>query len=119
MNLSRLKRLLKNGAFRLAAVMLIVLIAGPEVGIALDLTIVLDVVGAELFLLSFLVGLRMVPWWFVFDRVAAFLYRIDPYFFVPGMRQVRQCPPLAVHVVPGFVAACMVVVLWGAVQLES
>jgi hypothetical protein len=117
--LRKLRSLAKNGSLGLAAIILIVLIAGPEIGIALDLTVLLDIVGAELFLFSFIVGIRMIPWRFVADRAVALLYRIDPWFFVPSTQQIRRCPPIAVHVVPGFVAASLVVALWGTVQVDS
>jgi putative effector of murein hydrolase LrgA (UPF0299 family) len=116
MTLRRLREFAKNQTLRLIAILLIVLIAGPEIGIALDLTILLDIVGAELFLLSFIVGIRMMPWRFIVDRVVTFLYRIDPYFFIPSARQIRQCPPIAVHAVPCFVALCLVMALWGTVR---
>ncbi len=119
MKLRKLRALAKNGTLRLAAIILIILIAGPEVGIAIDLTILLDLVGSELFLLSFIVGIRMIPWRFAADCVLAFLYRVDRYFFIPSAQQVRQCPPIAMHAVPGLVAACIVVALWGTLRVES
>ena len=108
----------RNGLLRILAIILIILIAGPEAGLGAEALATLDAMGAELFLTSLIIGLRMLPIWFVFSWLKRLLERADPYFFVPTARQVRDCPPIACHALPCFVPLCLVFSLWGATQVD-
>ena len=108
----------RNRLLRFLAIILIVLAAGPEIGLGVEAFAALDAMGAELFLTSLIIGLRMLPIWFIFHRLAKFLERVDPYFFVPSVRQVRNCPPIVVHALPGFIPIVLGSALWGATQIE-
>jgi len=55
-------KLASNATFRLLAVLLIILIVMPEASLAVDLFATLDILGAELFLFAFFLGLRGIPW---------------------------------------------------------
>jgi len=103
---------------RFLAIILIILIAGPEAGLGVEAFAALDALGAELFLTSLIVGLRMLPIWFIFDRLNKLIERLDPYFFVPSVRQIRDCPPIAVHALPFFVFIVIAVALWEAPRIE-
>jgi hypothetical protein len=97
----------KRPVLRFLVVALIFLVAGAEIGIALQLVGVIDLVGVELFLTFFFGGFF---WRF---RVAAnviksALERLDPFFFIPTRSQVVSCPTLLVHAVPGLVGLCLV-----------
>jgi len=52
--------LASNATFRLLAVLLIILIVMPEASLAVDLFATLDILGAELFLFAFFLGLRSI-----------------------------------------------------------
>jgi hypothetical protein len=97
----------KRPVLRFIVVALIFLVAGAEIGIALQLVGVIDLVGIELFLMFFFGGFL---WRF---RVAAHvikaaLERLDPFFFIPTRSQVICCPTLLVHAVPWLVALCLI-----------
>ena len=111
-----LAKLARSGGFLFLAIVLIVLIAGPEFGVAVDLTVMLDVLGSELFLMSFVVGIRMLPWQYLLNRLEKLVGRVDPYFFLPSRRQLAQCPPLVAHALPLCVPLCLATALWGTIQ---
>ena len=97
----------KRPLLRFIVVALIFLVAGAEIGIALQLLGVIDLLGVELFLTLFFGGFL---WRF---RVAASVIkatveRLDPFFFIPTRSQVVTCPTLLVHAVPGLVALCLI-----------
>ena len=106
----------RNRLLRILAMILIILIAGPEAGLGAEAIAALDALGADLFLTSLVVGLRMLPIWFVFGWLRSLLERVDPYFFVPSARQVRDCPPIACHALPYFIPLCLAVAVWGVAQ---
>ncbi len=108
----------RNRLLRILAIILIILIAGPEAGLGAEALATLDAMGAELFLTSLIIGLRMLPIWFVFSWLKRLLERADPYFFVPTARQIRDCPPIACHALPCFVPLCLAFALWGATQVD-
>jgi hypothetical protein len=49
-----------NSTLRLLALLLIGLAAGPEIGLAMEMTTLLEILGAVLFFTSFSVGARML-----------------------------------------------------------
>jgi hypothetical protein len=102
----QLQRTEKRPVLRFIVVALIFLVAGAEIGIALQLVGFIDLLGVELFLTFFFGGFL---WRF---KVAAHviktaLERLDPFFFIPTRSQVISCPTLLVHAVPGLVSLCL------------
>jgi hypothetical protein len=97
----------KRPVLRFVVVTLILLLAGAEIGIALQLVGVIDLVGVELFLMLIFAGFQ---WRFrlAASAVKAALERMDPFFFVPTRSQVVGCPTLLVHAVPGLVSLCLI-----------
>jgi len=108
----------RNRLLRILAMILIILIAGPEAGLGAEAIATLDALGAELFLTSLIIGLRMLPIWFIFGWLRKLLERADPYFFVPSTQQVRDCPPIVCHALPCFIPICLAAALWGATQVD-
>jgi hypothetical protein len=97
----------KRPVLRFIVVALILLVAGAEIGIALQLVGLIDLVGVELFLTFFFGGFL---WRFrvAANVVKAFLEKVDPFFFIPTRSQVVSCPTLLVHAVPGLVGMCLI-----------
>jgi hypothetical protein len=97
----------KRPVLRFVVVMLILLVAGAEIGIALQLVGLIDLVGVELFLMFFFAGFR---WRFrvAANVINAALERVDPFFFIPTRSQVISCPTLLIHAVPGLVSMCLI-----------
>jgi len=87
--------------------MLILLAAGPEIGIALELIGLIDAAGVGLVLMFSFAGFT---WRFrvITSRFSLALQRIDPYFFVASPAQVRVCPALLAHAVPLFISFYLV-----------
>jgi len=103
---------------RVMAVLLIVAMAGPEVGLGAEMFALLDGLGAELFLLCFVVGLRLylrilLAW------VRLFLERIDPYFFVPSHKQIAVCPGIVVHAIPLYVTLYLFLICGPSVTIDA
>jgi hypothetical protein len=75
----------KRPVLRFIVVALILLVAGAEIGIALQLVGVIDLVGVELFLMLFFGGflwrLRVVA-----NVIKTALERLDPFFFLRDRR---------------------------------
>jgi hypothetical protein len=105
----------KRPVLRFIVVALILLVAGAEVGIALQLMGVIDLVGVELFLMFFFGGFL---WRFkaAANVLRATLERLDPFFFIPPRSQVISCPTLLVHAVPGLFVVCLI--CCGATQIS-
>jgi hypothetical protein len=69
---------ISNSTLRLLALLLIGLAAGPEIGLAMEMTTLLEILGAALFFTSFSVGARML----VMDLVTALRSFVYPVFIV-------------------------------------
>jgi hypothetical protein len=91
---------------RFIVVALILLVAGAEIGLALQLVGLIDLLGVELFLTFYFGGLL---WRFrAANLIKVALERLDPFFFIPTRSQVISCPTLLVHAVPGLVGMCLI-----------
>ena len=69
---------ISNSTLRLLALLLIGLAAGPEIGLAMEMTTLLEILGAVLFFTSFSVGARMLAR----DLVTALRTFVYPSFIV-------------------------------------
>ena len=75
-------------------------LAGPELGLGMELIGLMDLLGIELFLFCFAAPI-MFYWFMLEDWFCGF----DPYYFIPTLRQVRAHPGLIAHAIPGYVVA--------------
>jgi uncharacterized membrane protein len=91
---------------RALVVVCILIAAGPDIGIALELLGLLDLVGVELFL-SLVFGGLLLRFRAILSRLEQCLERLDPFFFIPTRRQVANYPGILVHAVPGLVSMCI------------
>jgi hypothetical protein len=69
---------ISDPTLRLLALLLIGLAAGPEIGLAMEMTTLLEILGAVVFFYSFSVGARML----VVDLVTALRSFVYPVFIV-------------------------------------
>ena len=83
------------------------LVAGPELGLAIELIALVNLFGLELILFCL-----AAPFWFHFYGFRLWLYKIDPYYFVPSMKQVSVTPGILAHAIPGYMP-----LLFGAVGM--
>ena len=107
----------KRPVLRFIVVGLIFLVAGAEIGIALQLLGIIDLVGVELFLALFFGGFL---WQFrvAANFIKAAVEKLDPFFFIPTRSQVVSCPTLLVHAVPGLVVLCLIVYATSEISAE-
>ncbi len=105
----------RNFILRILAILIIVAVAGPEMGLGLEAFAVLDILGAELFFLSFFVGIRFLPISIVTRPFRNWIERYDPYFFIPKISQIKRCPGIVSHSVPGLVSLYFAVLICGIV----
>jgi len=89
--------------YTLVAVIGCVFIAGPELGIGLELLATAELLGIEL-----LIFCLVAPFWFYTYRLESWFQKIDPYFFIPSRQQILATPGILAHAVPGY----MVLLLW-------
>ena len=87
---------------KILLIALCLFIAGPQLAVGFELVALIDLFGLELFLLSFL-----GPLWFYWFRLEMWLGKIDKFFFIPTLEQLRQCPSLIAHAVPGYMPALL------------
>ena len=103
---------------RALVVVCILIAAGPEIGLALELLALLDLVGVELFLSLVFGGLLL---WFrpLLSRLERCVEKLDPFFFIPTRQQVAHCPGILVHAVPGLVCICIAGYLLSEISLPE
>jgi hypothetical protein len=91
--------------YSVVVVLICLALAGPEIGIGFELIGLVDLLGIELFLFCF-----TAPLWFYWYRIQSWLYKSDPYFFIPSSKQILACPNLLAHAIPGHI----VLLLWAS-----
>ncbi|PCI77461.1 MAG: hypothetical protein COB20_08105 [SAR86 cluster bacterium] len=79
-------------------------LAGPELGIGLELIVLVDAFGIELLLISLTASLWSY-WYFVKAKLEEF----DSYFFTSPLRDILKCPALLAHAIPGSMGLFMFV----------
>lgn len=97
---------------RLALIILLLIMAGPEFGAGLELIALVDAFGVELFLVS-LSAYFWSYWAYAKTKLEAF----DPYFFLSPLRDIVRCPALLAHAIPGSMGLLMFVLALTAVSL--
>lgn len=105
----------RNFIFKITAILLVLAFAGPEMGLGLEAFALLEILGAELFFLSFIVGLRMLPISILTLPLRQLVEKHNPNFFVPTVRQIRSCPGIISHPMPGLVSVYFAVLACGIV----
>jgi hypothetical protein len=75
----------------------LILVAGPELGLGLEVIALIDLFGLELLILCF-----TAPLWSFWYVVQAWLSKVDPYYFIPSAKQVSASPGLLAHAIPGY-----------------
>lgn len=89
-----------SALFKLLLILSCLVVAGPELGVGIELLLLLDLMGVELFLFSF-----SVPVLFYSRILLAKLQKIDPYFFLSSRKDIVACPALLAHAIPFFIVS--------------
>ena len=99
--------------FKTIGIILICLVlAGPEFGVALELIALINAFGIELFLLSITASM-WVHWYFIKSK----LEKWDPFFFFSPPRDILKCPALIAHAIPGSMGLLVLVLGITAVSI--
>jgi len=95
--LNWLKNKASKSVWHTLAVLIVVLVAGPEVMISIELMAMVELVGASTFVLLYVSGVRTF-FSNVFNKFKAFeSYSV---FFIPTLESLKQMPFLALHAIP-------------------
>ena len=79
-------------------------LAGPELGMGLELIALVNAMGMELILLALSATL-----WGHWRYVLGKLEEYDPYFFISPVRDIVKCPGLLAHAIPFSMSLLMLV----------
>jgi len=95
--ISWVKKIFSKGIWYSLAMLIVVLMAGPEVLISMELMALVEVLGASTFVLAYLAGLRL----FFVDIMKKYCkFESHSNFFIPTLNTIRQMPALLIHALP-------------------
>lgn len=93
-----------KGLWHALAMLIVFIIAGPEILISMELIAIIEVLGASTFVIAYLSGLRLYLekplGWLMIPILKYAEYESNPYFFIPRFEHVKLMPSLLVHAIP-------------------
>ncbi len=97
-----IKKTISKGIWHSLAVIIVVLIAGPEVMMSMELMAMIELLGASTFVLMYASGLKLL-----LSKVINRFKQFESYsiFFIPTRGALKQMPLLAIHAIPERTAA--------------
>ncbi|MGB1261368.1 MAG: hypothetical protein ACPG52_00540 [Cognaticolwellia sp.] len=107
------KKTMSKGIWHSLAVIIVVLVAGPEIMMSMELMAVVELLGASTFVFMYISGLKLF-----FAKASVKYKKFEHYsvFFIPSLSALKQMPSLAFHAIPertfiiaffSFLLACM------------
>ncbi len=96
---------MKKIILKLSLLLVCMVLAGPELGIGLEMIGLLNLMSVEIFLLMF-----SVPLLYLGQAIVYRLEELDPYFFLSPRKDFLECPALIAHAIPFFIASLFVVI---------
>lgn len=96
-----LKSKLSNGIWSGLAAIIVLLMAGPEIAISIELFALVEVLGPSTFVLAYIAGFKLYLY-----KPYSLLKRFEKHscFFVPSLACLKKMPSLIIHAVPERVA---------------
>ena len=93
----RIKETMSKGVWHSLAVIIVMLVAGPEVIMSIELMAMVELLGASTFVLMYASGLKLF-----FANIMVNYKKFERYsiFFVPCLSVLKQMPSLVIHVIP-------------------
>lgn len=93
----RIKNAMSKGIWHSLALVIVFLMAGPEIMMGMELMALIEVLGASTFVLMYVTGVKLLllkAWkkYQAFERYSV--------LFIPPLAVLKQMPSLAVHVIP-------------------
>jgi hypothetical protein len=88
---------MSKGIWHSLAVIIVVLVAGPEIMMSMELMAMVELLGASTFVLMYVSGLKIF-----FAKVTIKYKNFERYsvFFVPSLSSLKQMPSLVFHAIP-------------------
>jgi len=92
----RLDKLI-NKVWHLMAVVIVFLVAGPEILIGMELMALIEILGASTFVMLYFSGVKLVfaKAWQKFNQFESYST-----FFIPPFKDIKTMPALILHAVP-------------------
>lgn len=95
--LTKIRALLSKGIWQILAMLLVMVIAGPELLLSMELMALIEVLGASTFVLMYLSGIKLL-----LDKAMTKFQQFEQYsiWFIPSYQSLKQMPELVLHVIP-------------------
>ena len=95
--LNRLKEILSKTSWYTFACVIVLLIAGPEIMLSMELMALVEALGASTFVLMYLSGIKLAisKYWNKFKD-----FESHSAFFIPPVSILKKMPSLAIHAIP-------------------
>lgn len=95
--LTKIKALLSKGIWQILAMLLVMVIAGPELLLGMELMALIEVLGASTFVLMYLSGIKLL-----LNKAMTKFQQFEQYsiWFIPSYQSLKQMPELVLHVIP-------------------
>ncbi len=93
----RLKKATSKGVWHALAVIIVMLLAGPEIMVSIELMAMVEVLGASTFVFMYLSGIKLLfskAW----DKYKNF--ESHSVFFFPTLPVLKQMPSMIIHTIP-------------------
>ena len=109
----RIKKTMSKGIWHSLAVIIVMLIAGPEIIVNMELMAMVELLGASTFVLMYVSGLKLF-----YTKVLLKYKHFErhSFLFIPSLSNLKQMPCFAIHAIPertfsicfvGFMIVCM------------
>ncbi|MUH73215.1 hypothetical protein [Psychrosphaera haliotis] len=95
--LNRLKTILSKASWYTLACIIVLLLAGPEIMVGMEVMALVEALGASTFVLMYLSGLKLFcsKLWNKFKSFESYST-----FYVPPLSTLKEMPSLVIHAVP-------------------
>jgi hypothetical protein len=92
-----IKTKMSKGIWHSLAVIIVMLIAGPEIMMSMELMAMVELLGASTFVLMYFSGLKLF-----LSKAFNKFKKFESYsiFFIPSLDTLKQMPILAIHAIP-------------------
>jgi hypothetical protein len=93
----RLKEKCSKSVWKTLAMLIVILVAGPEVMIGMELMALVELLGASTFVLLYVTGVKVI-----FANVVNKFKAFESYsiLFIPTLESLKQMPFLILHAIP-------------------
>ena len=95
--LNWIKQKFAKGFWSTLAMVIVLLMAGPEIMVGMELMAMVELLGASTFVVAYLAGVRL---WLSKGLNAVSKFESHSLFFIPSMNTLKEMPTMILHAVP-------------------